>query len=152
MEYSVMKKIILFVCALCLWSCGKLGLTMDPIDMFENYYWIGFENKSTKQLVFEVCYVDSLTDPCKIEFVPQRDYVQAEESIYLPVLQGDHYWKYLFEHGWIGDTILVAIDDKWEDIEKWEKTLDKSFVDTVLILTEKEAPQGNFWEVIYKPE
>ena len=32
MEYSVMKKIILFVCALCLWSCEELGLTMDPPD------------------------------------------------------------------------------------------------------------------------
>lgn len=149
MEYSVMKKIILFVCALCLWSCKELGLTMDPDDWF----WIRFENKSTKQLVFEVCYVDKLPDYYKkIEFVPQRDYVHAEESINLEVLEGDHNWKYLFEHGWIGDTILVAIDDKWEDIEKWEKTLDKSFVDTVLILTEKEAPQGNFWEVIYKPE
>ena len=152
MEYSVMKKIILFVCALCLWSCEKLGLTMDPVDRYENYVWIGFENKSTKQLVFEVCYVDSLTDSCIIEFVPQRDYVHAEESLGLPVLEGGHNWKYLFEHGYIGDTILVAIDGKWENIEKWEKTLDKSFVDTVLILTEKEAPPIQVWEVIYKPE
>ena len=50
------------------------------------------------------------------------------------------------------DTILVAIDGKWENIEKWEKTLDKSFVDTVLILTEKEAPPIRVWNVIYKPE
>lgn len=151
---AMMKKLFFFLFIIVITtSCIDWLLP----DLYEDYVVMTFRNKSTKELVIEVRYVDYTYSsvPYKIEFYPIRYHIHAGEYSTIPLLavgSGPKSWKYLFESGCIGDTILVAIDGKWENIEKWEKTLDKSFVDTVLILTEKEAPPEQFWEVIYKPE
>lgn len=151
---AMMKKFVFFLFIIVITtSCIDWLLPNE----YEDYVFMAFQNKSTKQLVFEVRYVNYTYSsvPYQIEFYPVRYYIHAGKYSTFPLIPfgaGSKSWKYLFESGCIGDTILVAIDGKWENIEKWEKTLDKSFVDTVLILTGKDAPPGKFWEVIYKPE
>lgn len=145
MEYSVMKKIILFVCALCLWSCEELGLTMDYPE--EIRLDVSVLNSSDRQIYVGHYLTDNqMHDSPRL---PSREHCSKDYGIkpswrYSFSFMGYSSWEDFYKEY---NAINVAIFSSYDNFERWILGQDTADLDTLIKYTIDNIPDKNSYTV-----